>query len=137
MSVLRRYVKSVIFVLIAVSVGCTLNGSGRGAEVSKSASSGLTPQVSTEDSLDESFLHLKHDKPNFYHFDPDFAFSKGARKDNFNFDFKTDHEVNIKKYMPTDTVQERLLDRADHLYGTLSARRSIPFLGLSVTKSLN
>ena len=58
-------------------------------------------------------------------------------KDNFKFDFKTDREVDIKKFMPTDTQQQRFLDNTAPLYNTHPAKKSIPLLGLSVTKPLN
>jgi hypothetical protein len=58
-------------------------------------------------------------------------------KDKFNLDFKTDHDVDLRKFMPADTQQQRLFDTTTPLNHTLPAKRMIPLLGLSVTRPLN
>lgn len=58
-------------------------------------------------------------------------------KSGFSFDVKTDHDVDIKKFMATDTLEQKFLDDTTSLQPPHAAKQSIPLLGLSLTRPLN
>lgn len=128
------------FFSIAVSATGTENDFARAAEVSKSGNgSGFALQVWPEGAFDLNSLTYSTTNPIFSRSTPNFTAPRELpfTKDKFDIDFKTDHEVDIKKFMPIDTQQRMLLETTTPLNGTTPAKKSIPFLGLSVTKSLN
>ena len=58
-------------------------------------------------------------------------------KGGFSFDVKTDHDVDIKKFMATDTLEQKFLDDTTSLQPPHAVKKSIPLLGLSLTRPLN
>jgi len=137
MEIRGQFLRWVFFVPIAVSAAGIQNDSAWGAEVSKSGSgSGIMQQIWPEGSFDQNSLTYSTTNP----IRPSFASPREMplTKDSFNLDFKTDREVDIKKFMPTDTQQQRFLyDNATPLYRTLPTKKSIPLLGLSVIRPLD
>lgn len=60
-----------------------------------------------------------------------------SAKGGFSFDVKTDHDVDIKKFMATDTLEQKFLDDTTSLQPPHAVKKSIPLLGLSLTRPLN
>ena len=135
-----RFLSWVFLVPIAVSAASIEIDSAWAGEVSKSGSgSSFTQQIWPEGSLDQNSLTYSTTNPIFSRSSPNFTAPREMpfTKDKFDLDFKTNQEVDIKKFLPLDTQQRRLFDNSTPLNGTPPAKKSIPFLGLSVTKSLN
>jgi len=55
-----------------------------------------------------------------------------------SFDFKTDYDVDLEKFLPTDQFPQRSLVPVGKLQNSSSQqKRTVPFLGLSISKPLN
>jgi len=109
--------------------------SGWGADSSSpAADSGLAQPVVPPALLDPHLLDYNR-----------LDFSRTPRKSapatesgGINFDFKTDYEVDIEKFLPTDQFPQRSLVPVGRLQNNNSQQKiTVPYLGLSISKPLN
>jgi len=63
--------------------------------------------------------------------------SPATESSGVNFDFKTDYEVDIEKFLPTDQFPQRSLVPVGRLQNNNLQKRTVPYLGLSISKPLN
>jgi hypothetical protein len=138
----RGFARWALLMPVSISLAAIPNECGWTAEAAKSDSR-LERQVFPEDVFPEgafdSNLPTDAAETTFSKSKQNLTSRKETRpaKGGFNFDVKTDHDVDIKKFMATDTLEQKFLDDTTSLQPPHAARKSIPLLGLSLTRPLN
>lgn len=139
----RRFARWALLLPVSMALAAIPNERGWAAEASKSDSR-LERQVFPEEVFpdgvfDSSLAPNDAAETTFSKSKPNLASRKETRpaKGSFNFDVKTDHDVDIKKFLATDTLEQKFLDDTTSLQPPHAIKKSIPLLGLSLTKPLN
>ena len=123
-----------LWLLAGLLSASTLTVSGWGADNSSpAADSGLAQPVVPPALLDPHLLD--YNRLDFSRTPRKFA--PATESSGINFDFKTDYEVDIEKFLPTDQFPQRSLMPVGKLQNNNLQKRTVPYLGLSISKPLN